>query len=128
MSDVYIDADVTIAIIAALQSLGHSVRHARRDPQMAEAPDGKQLWLAANRGDVLVTHNRTDFRLLHDAWRRWSTGWGVKAPRGGILIVPQRTPIEILAGAIHEQLAVMIENELFEWVRGRGWRHHPYRP
>lgn len=43
-------------------------------------------------------------------------------------IVPQRAPIEILAEAIDEQLALVVENELFEWVRGRGWRHHPFRP
>jgi hypothetical protein len=48
-----------------------------------------QLLNAAQRGLIFVTHNRTDFELLHDAWRLWSTVWNVPPAHAGILIIRQ---------------------------------------
>jgi hypothetical protein len=43
------------------------------------------LALAARSGWTLITHNASDFLLLHAAWQLWE--WGVEKGHGGILIL-----------------------------------------
>jgi hypothetical protein len=51
--------------------------------------DDEQLLVASQLGYTFLTHNESDFILLHDAWHRWSAAWGIEAGHGGIIIVPQ---------------------------------------
>lgn len=85
----------------------------------ARARDDAQLLIAAERSLVLLTHNRKDFELLHDAWLRW----GVQQQHAGILIPPQEWPPQRCAAAIASFLAAAPElaNHLYTFDKGRGW-------
>lgn len=65
------------------------------------APDGQQLLAAQSAQRILVSHNRKDFRLLHDAWYRWAEAWGVQPDHAGSLIVPHTRNIDDLVRALN---------------------------
>ena len=90
---------------------------------MERARDQRVLLASAQTGRTVVTHNRKDFRLLHDAWRDWSAAWGVVAQHSGILIVAE-VPAPVLAEELDRFLAggPTVENQLYEWGRISGWR------
>lgn len=96
----YLDECVDHRLAGALRKRGFAV-YTALDQGMTELPDEAQLEYAATRGWVLVTHNGRHFRRLHDAW----------ALRGrehqGILVLPERPPLELL-----ETRAAM----LLDWV------------
>lgn len=125
MARFYTDNDVPVALADRLRAEGHDAT-ATRDMHLQRADDDAQLSLAAQRGWILVTHNRKDFRLLHDAWRRWGRDWGVTPRHPGILIVPQRSAEELIA-LVRDflTLALPLENELYEWSPAAGWSRRP---
>ena len=72
------------------------------DLGMERATDDEQLLVAANLNRILVTCDRKDFILLHDAWHRWSAAWNVVAHHAGILVIPdlwtrERATVELHA-------------------------------
>lgn len=94
------------------------------------AEDDEHFLIAAQRGWVLITTNVKDFRLLHDAWRRWLPTYGIAATHAGVLIVPQRQLVERIADAINDLLDELptLINECYEWKPGDGWaRRHAIR-
>lgn len=94
--------------------MGHTARTAL-DLGLAHAGDDEHLLIAAQNGWILVSHNRKDFNLLHDGWRRWSAAWGVIALHGGILIIPQSWPAKRTASEIDSfiQTGVLLANQLY---------------
>jgi hypothetical protein len=126
---IYLDADVPLELERVLAGLGYTSSHARRTPHMSAASDGHQLLYAAQRNATLVTHNRKDFLLLHDAWQRWSRAWGVRESHAGILVISQSRTMAEPGKAIDELLSrTLVSNELYELVWRTGWRHHALRP
>src|SRR5262249_23680731 len=85
------------------------------------ATDDEHLLIAARRRWVLVTHNRDDFVLLHNAWRRWP----VPMPHAGILAIPQAP--ECTSAAAAQAISDFVApspswaNELFRWRVRQGW-------
>ncbi|MGI8827131.1 MAG: DUF5615 family PIN-like protein [Chloroflexota bacterium] len=88
MPEFYIDNNVALEVAGFLRAAGHPAVTAR-DLHRETNSDDEQLLVASQHGHVFLTHNETDFILLHDAWQRWSAAWGVTAHHAGILIVPQ---------------------------------------
>jgi Domain of unknown function (DUF5615) len=88
LADFYIDNDVALEVAHLLRVSGHTAVTAR-DMGREGDRDDEQLLVASQQGHIFLTHNETDFVLLHDAWQRWSEAWGVSAHHAGILIVPQ---------------------------------------
>ena len=80
MADFYLDNDVSLRLAPLLRSVGHRVT-TTRELGLSAASDDAQLLTAARNGWILITHNRRDFMMLHDAWRTWprvawaAAGW-----------------------------------------------------
>lgn len=121
MAVIYLDNDVAVLTATLLQTRGHTTWTAR-DKALRAAGDEVQLLTAAQQQWVLLTHNRKDFVLLHNAWHAWSTAWGVAPHHSGILIVPQWHAAQI-AQQVDTFLVfgVPLVNTLYEWRAGRGW-------
>ena len=47
--------------------------------------DPEQFVNALDRGAVLLTQNVTDFKLLHIAWRLWTSRWASTIRHPGII-------------------------------------------
>ena len=127
MAALYLDHGVALAVIAPLQNAGHDVLTVK-NLGLRAAGDDHHLLAAAHLGRILVTYD-ADFILLHNAWRRWSADWGVSPRHSGILITPQ-PPVCSAERAVRELVAVLtssyaFKNELYRWVAGAGWIHHP---
>lgn len=123
MAIFYMDENVSSLLDDALRSYGHAV-FATYDEGRAGATDGSQLLYAADRGWIVLTHNRADFILLHDAWHLWAHTWHVAPKHAGIIVLepvrhPQYTEIAALIDALYRQHP--IENTLFDWKPATGW-------
>jgi len=84
------DHDVALQVAVLLREHGHMALTARAIG-LERAGDHEHLLTAAQRGWILVTHNRQDFFLLHDAWRRWFQVLNVSVVHAGILNLATRT-------------------------------------
>jgi hypothetical protein len=127
LASFYLDQDVDVALAPALQEFGHTAV-ATGALGLARSPDAAQLLFAAKRRWVLISHNRDDFVVLHDAWKLWTVDWDVAVEHAGILVIPQRIGADFwtvphAAGQIDELIrqARPLSNELYEWRRGTGW-------
>lgn len=123
MARFYVDNDVSLRLAAVLDSRGHDVVTTRALGRQT-AGDHEQLWLAATMRRVLLTHNLRDYLLLHGAWRLWfpalmhagpvsvriwrvrGRAWLAHTPvHAGIVVLPQRQPVDFLAEHLHALLA-----------------------
>jgi hypothetical protein len=123
----YVDEDVTEYLAPLLRPRGHDVL------TTAEAgakgfKDPRQLAFAARADRVLITANRADFVMLHEAWLRWSRDWEAenRAVHAGILIVPSGSGklADRLANELDRILVsdIDLRNRLFRWMAGAGWQ------
>lgn len=106
-----------------LAALGHTAVTAR-DLGLSAAGDQLHLLQAAQQHRILVTHNKDDFILLHNAWIDWTGAWHISLAHAGILIVKQqKLLVPDMARAIdrlvkrHQPLA----NQLYEWTVSGRW-------
>ena len=108
--------------VERLRALGYDIISSR-DVAYARANDDEALTFAARDGRVLLTHDIDDFELLHDAWRRWTTEWGVVRHHAGILILPQEWPNDRKADEIDAFLSTDpdLKNQLYRWKASTGW-------
>ena len=124
MAALYIDHNVSRETSARLRQYGHAVLETR-ERGAVRAKDDEQLLIAASENWVLITHNRKDFELLHDAWRRWSTAWQVAPAHAGILLLPQEAPWtpEVLATEINRFLlsGIALTTELYRLKASGTW-------
>lgn len=127
MADFYLDHNVAVDLASLLQASGHVVVTAH-DAGRGRATDDEHLLFATDLGAILVSHNRRDFVLLHGAWRRWTSAWGVTRTHAGILIVPQ--PPIVTTAEITDALDAFVRrglspaNELYRWRRAGGWQRY----
>ena len=110
-----------------------------RDIGGARLTDDALLLTSTQAGRVFITHNRDDFRMLHDAWVTWPAAFGMAFPaHPGILILDQGS-VETLARIVIDMLAQLpperVANGIFWWHRHDGWRQpvagatwEPYQP
>ena len=132
----YLDSDIGSRFSALLESRGDDVTSAAREMRRS-ATDDEHLLRAADQGRILVTHNWRDFLLLHQAWLRWTSAWGVERDHAGILVIPQPPDLPIARSA-HDvarfiQSGRRFHNELYRrrvggnratwerWRLGVGW-------
>lgn len=125
----YIDEDVHEQLAEQLSAIGHDTVNARQAGNRGRR-DPWQFAFATLHRRTLVTANRRDFDLLHEAWIVWSdlaiaTATG---PHPGILVVPNGSELglERLARIVDEfaQSGTAPDNRLFRWHPKRGW-HQP---
>lgn len=126
MADAYADRNVSFDLVGALRSTGHRVVTAR-DEGLDHAGDDVHLLSAAQRERVLLTSNAKDFRLLHDAWRRWSNAWNVSPRHHGLVVSRQTWSWQRAARELDVFLRTTPElpNALYEWFPDRGWDQRP---
>jgi hypothetical protein len=75
------------------------------DVGLDRALDAEQLWYAAARQRILVTHDQ-GFPPLHEAWLVWLIGHQHLAPHAGIIQMAQYGRDDAaVAAAIHEPLS-----------------------
>jgi hypothetical protein len=126
MADVYLDEDVSEFVAPPLHLRGHDVL-TTTEAGTKGYKDPRQLAYAARAGRVLISANRGDFVMLHEAWLRWSRDWAVEAQavHAGILVVQSGSGrlAELLATAIDQFLASGIDprNRLFKLNADTGW-------
>jgi len=89
--------------------------------------DATQFMNALDRRAVLLTQNVTDFKLLHLAWRLWSTRWATADRHFGIIALPT-TGKRWRAPEWREEIGWLLankqpfDNEMLEWRSSEGWR------
>ena len=129
MAAFYADENVSLALEHLLRQRGHACATTHAEHHLG-APDSHQLLYAATRGWTLITHNRGDFRLLHDAWHLWSDAWQVSPQHAGILVlepVPGQTASDVaeLIQDIVTRHDVMLANARYDWGPMSGWVRFP---
>jgi len=113
---------VNIEVADLLHQAGHSVRTTTGERRVG-AWDPDQLAFATDRGCILITHNRRDFRTLHDAWMQWSSRWQEQQRHGGMLILDQGPLPNIIAERILAFLATApatLAGDTFDWFARAG--------
>jgi hypothetical protein len=129
MANLYFDENMSLLLEALLRERGHMVFSTFSEGRLG-SPDPHQLLFAAERDWILITHNRRDYRLLHDAWHLWSHAWDVNRRHSGILILDQvpGQPVEempeLIHGLVHE-VGASLSNRLHDWRPATGWRRSP---
>ena len=127
MASLYIDEDLKEDVAEALADLGHAALLTRVAGNKG-ATDAEQLAFAVREQRILVTCNRRDFLLLHEAWHVCARERQVAARplHHCILLMPNEraaTPT-ILASAIDSLLATErdVRGRFFRWTAKAGWR------
>jgi hypothetical protein len=129
MASVYCDEDVNPKVAILLSQAGHSVR-TTIDERRTGAWDPDQLAFAADRGSILITHNRRDFRTLHDAWMQWSPRWQERQPHSGILILDHGPLPIVIAEAIRTFLVMAppsLVGRTYDWFARDGGSWNQWR-
>jgi hypothetical protein len=124
LAGLYLDHNVSLHVAPPLRAAGHAVVMAR-DLGLARLTDDAQLLSAVRAGRVLITHNRRDFTLLHEAWLTWPAAFGLTLPPHPGILVLDPAPHEALSGALDAFLAAppaRLANGIFWWHRRDGWR------
>jgi hypothetical protein len=129
MANLYLDENMSLLLEVLLRLRGHAVFSTFSEGRTG-APDPHQLLFAAERGWVLITHNRRDYRLLHDAWHLWSHAWDTVQRHGGVLVLDQTPgqPVEEMAELIHalvHDATASLSNRLYDWRQVTGWKRFP---
>lgn len=103
---------------------GYDITSAR-EQMLEQARDPIQFLHAATHNRVLLTHNESDFVLLHEAWVLWSHTWKIAPLHAGVIVLPQqeqwlpnRTVQEIESIT---SMTLPLENELWLWKPSMGW-------
>jgi hypothetical protein len=104
MARFFLDNDFPLGVGVALARVGHDVTSAR-STNREHRRDDDQLLHASHEQRIILTHNKRDFELLHDAWHRWSRSWGVQSVHGGIIVIHQGWSHRRYAFVINDFLA-----------------------
>jgi Domain of unknown function (DUF5615) len=121
----YFDHNVSLHLVPALRNQGRDMSVAR-DLQQTRLTDDAQLLAAVRDSRALVTHDREDFTLLHDAWTNWPAAFGVTFPPHAGIIVLDPARHEVLLGALGDFLLSIttqaLVSQFFWWHHREGWR------
>ncbi len=86
MARFYLDENIPVGVAPILDAAGHTTFTTRGANKLGTW-DADQLLFATEQGRTIVTHDRSDYRTLHEAWTRWSPYWREPRPHAGILIL-----------------------------------------
>ena len=134
----YLDHNVARGVGVLLDADGHDVI-ASRDINTERLSDDVLLLTTVRLSRIFVTHNRTDFRMLHDAWVTWPVAFGpALPPHPGILVLDSAAPemlASVIANFLDEAHPEDLPNTVFWWHHRDGWDRsingspwEPYRP
>jgi hypothetical protein len=127
MPILYLDEDVKSDVADLLIAPERSVRTTRGEGRL-RAGDPFQLLYAAEQDWVLVTCNREDYQLLHDAWLLWAHRWDVRRTHAGILTLDQGHSASMIATAIDSFFSgdlPLLRNIVYDWsARDGTWRQY----
>ena len=91
MARLFVDHNFSYRFASSSSLVRHDVLTAR-DADCEDQPDDAVLLWSVQTGRLLVTHNRKDFKLLHDAWLSWPAAFGIALPpHPGILVLDTST-------------------------------------
>jgi hypothetical protein len=138
VSRLCLDHNISMKLAPLLEREGHDVE-ITRDVGGARWTDDALFLATTQSGRIFITHNRKDFRLLHDAWMTWPAAFGLALPpHPGILLLDQSSPETLMRVLTHFLDATPPErfaNGIFWWHRHDGWRQpiagaqwEPYSP
>jgi predicted nuclease of predicted toxin-antitoxin system len=118
MPDFFLDHNTKQRIGRELIAQGHTAVTAISQ-QHDRATDPEILLTAVEQGRIIVTYNREDFRMLHDAWLRWR----VAPEHSGILVIPEVWSPQQAAQEISQFLSSNpnLRNTLWDWRASVGW-------
>ena len=119
MAALYLDENMALVVESELRARGHFVTSTYTEGRTG-APDSLLLLEAAERDWTLVTHNRHDFRMLHETWLRWGHAWGVRRPQAGILVLDRvrgQHAVETarLIDVVANDPTTDLKNGLYDW-------------
>jgi hypothetical protein len=125
LTRLYFDHNFTRHVAPILWAEGHDLLFTR-DPGTARLTDDAHLLASVRAGRVLITHDRHDFKMLHDAWVTWPAAFGMRLPPHlGVLVLDSASP-ETLAQVIADFLdgtdPADLPDAIFWWHRHDGWR------
>lgn len=125
MARFFLDENLSVHVASLLRAMGHEVTTAR-DERLVRAHDDEQLFFAAERGMILVSHDN-DFYVLHRGIRRWLRQRGETAIHAGILIISDMLGTEEKARRLDTFAAsgLTAANELYEWFPEGDWVRCP---
>ncbi|MBI2849933.1 MAG: DUF5615 family PIN-like protein [Chloroflexi bacterium] len=103
-AEVYLDEDVSVLVAALLRSRGFRSVTTRDAGQLGQS-DSAQLDYATDHSLLFLTHNRTDFKMLHREYL------SAHRDHWGIVIASRRVPTAI-AGNLLRLLNRMTADEL----------------
>jgi Domain of unknown function (DUF5615) len=138
LAHLYLDHNVARRVGVLLESDGHDVL-ASRAINTERLPDDVLLLTTVRLSRIFVTHNRTDFRMLHDAWVTWPAAFDVALPpHPGILVLDSALPetlASVIADFLDEARPEDLPNAVFWWHHRDGWDRsinggpgEPYQP
>jgi hypothetical protein len=120
----YTDEDLQYDLGAAFRLEGHDADTVK-DHRTFGWSDARQLFLAVDLGRTIITSNKKDVILLHEALTLWHRRWQVSTPlrHHGIIIMPPMDIAEIVRvvldfAAERESL----DNQCLLWDRRKGWQ------
>jgi len=125
----YVDEDPHQRLAGNLRPLGFDAL-ATVEAGNKGLSDPRQLAFATDEARTLITCNRDDFELLHEAlvlWSRRPEHEGSRAhsgiliiPSGNLLRLPEAT--QVIAEFARRPEADAMNDRLFVWERSTGWR------
>ena len=138
MAHLYLDHNVARRVGFLLGGGAHDVI-ASRDINTERLPDDVLPLTAVRLSRIFVTHNRLDFRMLHDAWVTWPAAFGMALPpHPGILALDSASPetlASVIAAFLDEARPTDLPNAVFWWHHRDEWDRsidggpwEPYRP
>jgi len=120
----YLDHNVSLHLASPLRAAGHDVVSAR-DLNRIRLSDDAQLLSAVRLARILVTHNRRDFLLLHEAWIAWPAALGAAFPAHRGILVLDAASDRMLATIVSDFLSAGayedLSNSLLWWHGPDGW-------
>jgi Domain of unknown function (DUF5615) len=121
-----LDEDVSYDLVGNLRDVGY-VMNSVKDSGNFGLTDARRLLWAVEHGRTMITHNRKDFRLLHEALSLWASRWGAAdvLHHHGILVLPH-LPVPERVRLIDEFARERdnIDNRLFVFDRQHGWQEY----
>ena len=125
MASFYLDEPVADPQAGFLRRRGHDVVTTTEANNKGHS-DVQQLLYATQCRRILITYDRRDYRMLHEAWHELARAWSVsvRVLHPGILIVPPPQRLG-LADAAREIDALVerrtVANRLWVWKVAVGW-------
>ena len=125
MARLFVDHNFSYRVASSSALARHDVLTARAADCEDQPDDAVLLW-SVQTSRLLVTHNRKDFKLLHDAWLSWPAAFGIALPpHPGILVLDTSTPdvlARVLATFLDDGAHERLPNRIVWWHRHDGWR------